>query len=145
MAKATKSTVEPSAKPVKKKVFKFPKSIGMCADKIYDLRAKRLEIQKQADEIEEEEKALKEYIINTLPKTETSGVSGKVANVKVVVKDVPQVKDWDAFYKHIKKTGDFDLLSRSISKQAVEARLDAKKKVPGVEIFHAVNLSITKI
>lgn len=125
--------------------FKFPKALGACADRVYTLRQQRLEAQKAVDLIEAEEKALKEHIINTLPKSETTGVAGKLARVTVVKKDVPQVKDWDAFYKHVKKTGDFDLLQRSLTKTAVEARWEAGKKIPGVEAFKAVSLSINKV
>lgn len=127
------------------KLFKFPKTLGACADKIYELRDKRLAAQKLVDAIEAEEKALKEHVINTLPKSEATGVAGKMARATVITKKVPQVKDWKAFYKHIKKTGDFDLLSRSIGKAAIEARWEAKKVVPGVEAFNAVTLSITKV
>jgi len=141
-AVATKPVDKP---PTKTKAFKFPKSIGACADRVYELRESRKAAQKLVDVIEDEEKALKEHIINTLPKSEASGASGKLANVKVVTKEVPQVKDWDAFYKHIKKTGDFDLMGRTISKTAIEMRLEAKKKVPGIEMFNVVSLSITKV
>ena len=68
---------------------KFPKTLGACADRVYELRAKRLAAQKDVDAIEAEEKALKEHIINTLPKSETTGVAGKVARVTVVTKQVP--------------------------------------------------------
>lgn len=125
--------------------YKFPKTMGACADRVYLLREQRLASQKEVDKIEEEEKALKEHIINNLPKSEASGVSGKVGHVEVVKKSVPQVKDWEAFYKHVKKTGEFDLMSRSISKTAIQERLDNKKKVPGVELFTTVSLSITKV
>lgn len=125
--------------------YKFPKALGACADRVYELRAKRLAAQKLVDAIEEEEKALKEHLINNLPKSEASGVAGKTARVTVTTKHVPQVEDWDLFYKHVKKTGDFDLFQRSISKAAVEARWEANKKVPGVKAFNAVSLSITKV
>lgn len=128
---------------IKKPVF--PKTLGACADKVYELRVKRLAAQKAVDAIEVEEKALKEHIINTLPKSETTGVAGKLARVTVVTKQVPQVKDWAEFYKHVKKTGDFDLMSRSLGKAAVEARWEAGKTVPGVEAFTAVSLSINKV
>lgn len=127
------------------KAFKFPKTIGACADRVYELRAKRLAAQKEVDAIEEEEKALKEHIINTLPKSETSGVAGKVARVTVVVKEVPQVKDWDLFWKSFNKSKDRDLLARSVNKAAIEARWENGKKVPGVEPFRAVSLSVTKV
>lgn len=128
-----------------KKKYVFPKTLGACADKLYELKAKRSAAQKVADAIEEEEKALKEHIINTLPKSEANGVAGKLCRVTVVIKEVPQVKDWDAFYKHVKKTGDFDLLQRRLSDAAVKLRWDAKKKVPGVDVFNAVSLSMNKV
>lgn len=127
------------------KTFKFPKEMGKCADMLYALREKRLAGQKVVDAVEDEEKALKEHIINNLPKSEASGILGKLAKVTVTNKLVPQVKDWEAFYAHIKKTNGFDLLNRALNKSAVEARYEAGKKVPGVESFNAVSVSCTKI
>lgn len=124
---------------------KFPKTLGACADRVYELRAKRLAAQKDVDAIEAEEKALKEHIINTLPKSETTGVAGKVARVTVVTKQVPQVKDWEAFWKSFDKKKDTDMLGRTISKAAIEARWENGKKVAGVEAFTVVSLSINKV
>lgn len=125
--------------------YKFPKTMGACADRIYELRTRRLVMQKEVDAIEAEEKALKEHIINTLPKSETTGVAGKLARVTVVTKQVPQVKDWEAFWKKFNKKTDTDLLQRSLSKAAVEARWEAGKEIAGVEAFTAVTLSINKV
>lgn len=129
-------------KPVK---FTFPKTMGACADRIYSLRLERLAAQKLVDGIEAEEKALKEHIITTLPKSETTGVAGKLARVTVVSKEIPQVRDWDAFYKYVIKNKAFDMLQRRLSDTAVNARLEAGKKVDGVEIFKTVSLSINKV
>lgn len=125
--------------------FKFPKTPGLWPDLLYELKQKRLAIQKQADAIEEEEKALKEHIINTLPKSEASGVSGKNYKVAVIQKMVPQVDSWDDFYKHILKTKDFGYLNRALNKGHVEEVWDAGKQVPGVKAFQAVTVSLTKI
>lgn len=133
---------EATAKPVK---FKFPKTMGACADKIYELRQKRLDAQKVVDAIQAEESALREHIINTLPKSETTGVAGKLARVTVITKVVPQVKDWDAFYKYVKKNDAFDLMQRRLTDKAVQDRWEAGKKIPGVEAFQAVTLSINKV
>mgnify|MGYP001489648579 CR=1 FL=1 len=128
-----------------KSTFKFPKTMGACADKIYELRQKRLDAQKVVDAIEAEEKALKEYIINTLPKSETTGVAGKLARVTVITKIVPQVKDWDSFYKYVKKNNAFDLVQRRLADKAIQDRWEAGKTIPGVEAFQAVTLSINKV
>lgn len=131
--------------PSEKKKFKFPPKLGACADLLYKLREKRLEEQKKVDLIEEEEKALKEHLIQTLPKSEANGVAGKVARVSIVGKAVPRVADWDKFYKHIKKTGAFELMQRRVSDTAVQERWDAGKPVPGVESFNVTTVSINKV
>lgn len=130
---------------VKKKTFKIPKTLGACADRLYETRQKRLAMQKEVDEVEAEEKALREHIIQTLPKSEASGVAGKVARVTVVTKDVPQVKDWDAFYKYVSRTKSFDLLQRRLGETAVKERWENGKKIPGVEAFTVVSVSLNKV
>ena len=125
--------------------YKFPKALGACADKLFELRNKRLTEQKKVDEIAAEETALKNHIIENQPESEASGVAGKLARVTVVTKQVPQVKDWDAFYKYVKKTGSFDLMQKRLTDAAIKERWEAGKEVPGVEHFNAVSVSINKV
>ena len=125
--------------------MKFPKTMGACADKLYELRNRRLLEQKKVDAIAAEETALKEHIIQTLPKSEASGIAGKLARVTVVTKEVPQVEDWDLFYKHIKKTGSFDLMQRGLATAAIKARWEDGKEVPGVKHFNVVSISMGKV
>lgn len=124
---------------------KFPKTLGACADQLYLLRQKRLEAQKGVDAIAEDETALRDHIIETLPKSQASGVAGKVARVTVVTKDVPQVKDWTKFYAYVAKTKQFDLLQRRLAEGALKERSEAGIKVPGIEVFHAVTVSLNKV
>ncbi len=128
-----------------KKTYKFPKTMGACADRLYLLKTKRAEAQRVADELKAEESALKEHVIETLPKSEASGVAGKVARVTVINKEVPQVSNWDLLYKHIKKTGQFELLGRRLSATAINERWEAGKEVPGVGHFKATTISLNKI
>lgn len=128
-----------------KKTYKFPKTMGTCADRLFLLRQKRLDQKKVLDELEREEKALKEHIINNLPKSDASGVSGKLARVTIVKKPIPQVKDWDAFYKYVKRTNGFDLMQRRLSDAAIKERWEEGKKIPGVESFDVISVSMNKI
>ena len=117
--------------------YKFPKAMGACADKLYQLRQKRLDMQKLVDGIADEEKALKAHIINTLPKSEASGVAGKVARVTVVTKEEPIVKDEEAFRKYLNRTKRFDLAYKlRPSATAIRDLWDEGKEVPGVDHFH---------
>lgn len=125
--------------------FKLPKSLAACADRLYEVRQKRLDQQKVVAALEEEERALKNHLIDNLPKSDASGVAGKLARVTVVTKDVPQVKDWDALHKYIKRTGQFELFQRRLADNAVRERWEAGKEVPGVERFKAVSISLNKV
>jgi hypothetical protein len=123
----------------------FPKALGTCVDKLYSLRQQRLAKQKEVDKLEAEEKALKEHIINTLPKSESTGIAGKLARATIVKKEIPQVHDWDRFYKFVLKTKHFDLLQRRLADTAVKERWDAGEEIPGVEAFQAVTVSLNKV
>lgn len=124
----------------------FPKSLGACADLLYDLRQARLELDKKAAEAKSEETRLVDYIIAKLDK-ESNGAVGKHHMVRIVTKRKPQVKDWPAFQAYVKKNDAFDLFQRRLSEQAVMDRLEDpknRKGLPGVELFNAVTVSLTK-
>jgi len=125
--------------------FKFPKALGACADLLFTLKAKRLAAQKAVDAIEVEEKALKEHLIQNLPKSEASGVAGKLARVTVTKKTIAQVKDWDKFYAYIAKTKQWELMQRRVSDTAILERWERKVKVPGVEPFQVPTISMNKL
>lgn len=125
--------------------FKVPKSLAACADLLYTTKARRLEVQKQVDELEKQEIQLKEYIINNLPKSQATGVAGKLARVTLVQKTKPQVQDWDKFYAYVKKNGAFEMLQRRLSDAAIQERWDNKKQVPGVEPFKVTTVSVNKV
>lgn len=125
--------------------YKVPKTLGACADALYTTRQDRLVMQKDVSEHEVREKMLKEHIINTLPKSESTGVAGKLARVSVTSKVIPVVTDWEALYKYILKTKSFDLLERRLNGQAVHERWEAGKEIPGVGTFNAVGVSVNKL
>ena len=130
----------------KKKAFKFPKKMGACADKLYQLRQERLKQQKIVDALQAEESALKLHIINTLPKSEASGVAGKLARVTVVTKEEPQIKDPEAFRKYINRTKRFDLSYKlRPSPPAIREMWESGKDVPGIEKFNVVTVSMNKV
>lgn len=127
------------------KKIKLPKTMGACADLLYATRQLRLDAQKKIGELEATESALKEHIINTLPKSDSSGVAGKLARVSVETKIVPKVEDWDKLYAHVLKTKNFNLLQRQVSRGVVEEIWQNKKQVPGVKPFNAITVSVNKL
>jgi hypothetical protein len=137
--------VVPRTKPKRVPAFKIPKQLAVAGDLLYETRQKRLALQKEVDELQSQETQLKDYLIANLPKSQASGIAGKVARIKIETKDIPQVKDWDVFYKYVKRTGDFDLMQRRLSDTAVKARWENGKQVPGVEVFTSTVVSCTKV
>ena len=127
--------------------FKLPKTLAACADRLYALRQARLDVERKAEEMKAEERALKEHLIDTLPKSEANGVEGKVARVRITIKDVPTLEDAAALKRYIKKYGAADLLEvkESLSTKAVRERWKDGKAIPGVGVFHAIDVSCTKV
>ncbi len=129
-------------------VLKIPKSLALAVDMYYSKREERLAKQREVDALEADEKMLKEHLINSIPKSNATGIAGKLCAVSVVQKDIPQVADWDKFYEYVAKNrtkGGFAMLSRSLSATAVKEVWEAGKEVPGVGHFTAVTLSVHKL
>lgn len=124
---------------------KFPKSMGACADMLFTLREKRLAADKVAAALKADETALINHIIENLDK-ESSGAIGKHHKVRVVTKQKPQIKDFEKLAAWVKKNGRFDVFQRRLNEQAIMDTLAQPrvKAVPGVELFNAVTVSLTK-
>jgi hypothetical protein len=125
--------------------FKIPPKLGAVADLLYRTREARLRLSKECDALKERETALSEHLIRELPKSDASGVSGRVARATAVTKVVPTTEDWDALYRYVKRTGAFELLQKRLTAKAVEERWEAGKEVPGVGRFRTVVVSLSKL
>jgi hypothetical protein len=146
------------ADKLKTKALKLPKSLGACADLYHDTRERRLAEDRHVKEIKADETAIANHIIDKLEKNDEGGAVGKRYKAIVKVDDAYTVEDWDKFYAHIKKTGEFDLLNRALNQAAVKERIAMQdrpsgkkgenwkpKLPPGVAIFKTVKLSVTKV
>ena len=125
--------------------FKVPKALAACADLYYETRQRRLEIEKSTADLREQERILKEHLIQSLPKSKAQGIAGKVCRVQVVVKPVPQVADLASFTAFAKRKGNEDLMKHSMNPAAVKERWENGVAVPGIERFNVVDLSFNKL
>jgi hypothetical protein len=125
--------------------MKFPTKLGACVDAAYTLRAKRLEIEKKAEEVKAEETALKDHIIATFSKADIDGAKGKVASASISRSVKANAKDWPSIWEYIVENEAFDLVERRINNKAYRDRLEAGESIPGTESFDVVTLSLTKI
>lgn len=130
---------------VDKSRLKVPKKLGQAADLLYQVKNERLAAQREMEPLSKFEKELKEHLINTLPKSEANGVAGSVARATIKTKEIPRVADEKKFLAYAKKPGNEDLIKMVPNIEAIEARLEDGKKVPGIEIFKAVTVSLNKL
>lgn len=122
----------------------IPKTLGGCADRLYELRAERQELNREVKEIEALESAIKEKLIEELPKSQAEGVTGKTARAMIKSKAIGHVTDWGKLYDHIRRKKDFSLLQRRLSDASVQDQWESGKKIPGVEPFTVLKVSLTK-
>lgn len=141
---AQKPSKTKAAAPAKDPV-KLPKTLGECVDLMKSLAAERLLIEKQAAVFEAKEKFVKKYLIAEFLKTKSRGAVGKQYQALLINKEIPQIEDRAALQAYIKKTGDFDVLAKSLDASAVVERWEAGKAIPGVVRGTALTLSVTKI
>lgn len=118
--------------------------IGTKIDRLFKLREKRKVVKKELEDIKAKEKELSDDIMKSLPKDKIEGAAGKLAKCSISKKKVPAVKDWPKFWKYILRNKATDMLQKRVSQAAWEERVEKGKKVPGVESFTVVSLSLTK-
>ena len=125
--------------------IKIPRTMGACADLLYNLRTQRLELEHEVADMKANEAALRTHIINTLPISDATGVKGKVAQVSLSLKDHVTARDWSKTWAYIKKNNAFDLVQRRINEAAVKARWDEGEKIPGLEKFQVKEINCSKL
>lgn len=119
-------------------------TLGAVVDKLYELKQERAERQKTVDAVKKAESAVEQYLIDTMPKSDQSGVIGRTAKAVIITSKKPSVTDWDKVYAYIKKNNRFDLLQKRVSDTAVKELWDDGKDVPGVDVYNAKKISLTK-
>lgn len=92
--------------------------VGTLIDRLYEMRALRIEMQRKADDMKVNERAVVARVMELLKKQKATKAGGKVAVASIKESTVPDVKDWTKLYAHIQKTGEFELLHQRIASRA---------------------------
>jgi hypothetical protein len=120
--------------------------IGAEIDRLFDMRAEIDELNQTIKEkkavFAEEEKT----ILDRMDAEGTPRSGGKKANVSVTELVVPQVIDWDEFYKYISRNKAFHMLEKRPSAGAYrEIMTQRTKPLPGVVPFTKRSLSLRTV
>ena len=120
--------------------FKIPTNIAQAVDLYGKTKAERLAKQKETDVLEEQEKKLKQHLIDSIPKTDATGIAGKLWRVAIVLKDrliVDSEKGgWEAYDVWCKKNKitPREAYQHRLNDAMVKERIAAGKAVDGVRV-----------
>lgn len=119
-------------------------NIGATIDELYALRSMRLELEDRAEVIRKEERELRNTILEALDEAHLSKASGNLATCGIKNTVDPMVVDWDKVFLYVKETDRFDLLHKRISVLAWRELLESGAQVPGTDVIHNRDISLTK-
>ena len=102
------------------------------------VEAEKKEVQDQFDNLER-------AVMAELDNSGTTLSRGIAASASVSEEELPNVKDWDAFYKYIQDNEAFFLLQRRVSSAAYRELKYSGTEVPGVETFKKRRLNLRKV
>ncbi len=99
-------------------------------------RSKRLSLQREADLLEQEEKALTNALIEYLIKHGADNFYEDDYVATLVTTDEPLVDSWPKLLDYIVENGAVDLLQKRLAVSAVKARWKDNVNLPGVLSVH---------
>lgn len=119
-------------------------NIGKEADKLYALKQKKKIAAAKVDDLSKDITEQEQVVRDALKEAGTDKGGGKNANVSLTKQTVPNVVDKKKVSNFIIRNRALDLLQFRISTTAYRERLDAGKKVPGLEPVEITKLNVTK-
>ena len=136
--------------------FKIPKSLAACADMLYTMETERYALQHRVEAMKANETALREHLIENLPKSQALGVSGKVATATIKDKEIVELigteddrysKVYDYILKNARRNpGVWSLLQRRLGDAAAKEMITAGKgPLIGAKLGKIPTVSLTKV
>lgn len=124
----------------------LPASIGRCADLYAEVRALRLAMEKETEEVKARESEIREHIIGNLSKSDDTGAAGLRYRAQIVMKRKFNVVSWPDFWAYVLKTRRTDLIQKRLAEKAVADFVEGEGAlVPGTEAINVPDVSITKV
>lgn len=139
----------------------IPVNLGRCVDLYHDVRALRLAMEKEANEMRVRETELKLHVIQNLSRTNDQGAVGlrymakrkdneafsftkAQSDANEAVLD--ETSGWNLFTEWVRQTGRFNFLQKRLTETAVKEWLEAGNGLPpGVAKITVPDISVTKV
>lgn len=155
VVRSSRAALEAPKADRKSAVVVIPKSLAAAADLMYTIREQRLALQREIELLQKQETTLSEHLIDNLPKSDAQGVTGKLINATIKIREVVELvgTEEDRFsgvYDYILKNarrnpGVWSLLQRRVGEAAAkELILAGKGDAIGARIGEVPFVSLTK-
>jgi hypothetical protein len=119
-----------------------PLDSGTLIDRLYKVRARRLALQKDVEDLKSEERLAEQEIYSLLDAQGLRKATGAIASFSWKEVPVPSVGDWSKLHDFIMKNDAFELLQKRVSVEACRERWDDGLEIPGVERIGKVEFSL---
>lgn len=118
--------------------------LGPMIDKLYALREKRLDLDKQSKIMKELEMDARNEVLALLESAGLKKASGEFATCGIKTSIIPVVSDWAQLFEYIKTHDRFDLVQKRISVLAWRETYENTELIPGTEAVENIDISLTK-
>lgn len=113
-------------------------------DKWFELNQRRLDLQREADEIEEKEKELKKEFMDAMREEKILKIEATNCDVEIKKGEMaPTARNWELIYAYVRATNAFELLQRRLSAPAIREHWEAGEHLPGIDKYPIEKLSVT--
>lgn len=119
-------------------------TLGQMIDQLYMLNEEKRVVDAQLADIDRKRRFVESAIMDRMQAMQLEKGGGTMATASISYSIVPDVVDWDDFYRYISRTKYWHLLERRPSSTGCRELFETKGKIPGVVPFNKVKLSIRK-
>ena len=119
--------------------------LSVLVDNFDRKRTERLDADKVAKSLKQDEDDKSNRIIAVLYENDTYFAAGKRVRVKLNVTTKPVATDWSVIYDYMVEKDAMDLVQKRLNHAAINDRLEEGEEVPGIEFVEVTKLSIGKI
>lgn len=118
--------------------------LGAQIDVLYKLDREIKAAESALNVLKRERAELETALLEDFDKQDIDGCKGRLGVASVRRARFPTIKDWKKFEKYVFTHRALDLMHRRVASKAYFDRLEEGDRVPGIEVFERVGVSITK-
>lgn len=105
----------------------------MSIKEILSVRKQRLSLQREADLLEQKEKALTNELVNVMISRNLDTLTDGEDQVTLVTTNEPVATSWPMLLDYIRQNDALDILQKRLTPSAIKARWAEGQEIPGTE------------